>query len=207
MSILQQNIDLKKHTPFLVVALVGVSMAGAYYKTRIEPQELHFSMYVEEITRLKSEVGNTRVPPPAANDLAADARESLQQATAKRDQLRLELAAKTANMVDLGSDNAVHEVMLELSGLASAHGVNIQSTEPSDERPSGMAATTAQNDPIKQRPRRKLVLEASYFSLVEFFTALGNTRHAVTLLRLQLKAGSDGQSYSPLLKAELVTLL
>lgn len=207
MSILQQSIDIKKHTPFLVIALVGASIAGVYYKTRIEPQELNFSMYVEEITRLESEVGDTRVPPQAANDPAADARESLRQAEAKRDLLRQELAAKTANMVDLGSDNAVHEVMLELSGLASAHGVNIQSTEPSDERPSGMAATTAQNDPIKQRPRRKLVLEASYFNLMEFFTALGNTHHAVTLLRLQLKAGSDGPSDTPLLKAELVTLL
>lgn len=206
MKLLQQSFDSKRHLPFLLVIGVTAAVAYGYFVLRIQPRELEFAAYGEEITRLREEMGG-RSPVRVVGDPAADAKQQLKDAESKRDELKGKLAAYTEGRVDPGSKNAVQDVMLELSALAQSHRVRLTDTEPSQTRPTGMAAPTGQADPLAQRPLRNLQVQASYADLRRFLEALGHAEHAVTVLALAIKTTANAKPDSPQLQATLTVML
>lgn len=206
MKLLELQIDPKRHLPFIVIVFLSLLLLAAYYVLRVKARELEFLAYREEIARLRTEAGSER-PVAVRGDPAAAAKQALQEAEQERTRLQQALQMHTANRVDLGTDNATNEVMLELSALAAQAGVRIAASAPSSERPTGMLSPGGHGDPLAERPRRRLQLEAHYADLLHFLEAMGQARHAVTVLSLEIKTINPPRSGSPLLQTELMVML
>lgn len=208
MSLLQLSIDPKRHLPYIVIISIVLLTLAGYYTWRIKARETDFLAYREEISRLRKEM-QENAPVAMRGDPAAVARQALQDLQQQRDTLQQALQQHTANRVDLAAENATNEVMLELSSLAQQTGrIRFSNSAPTTERPGGMPIRDGFADPLGERPRQRLQLEARYVDLQRFLQALGNARHTVTVLNMAIKTlslASNGDS--PVLQVDLMVML
>lgn len=198
---------------FILLAVVA-AVAALYTATRIKAREAEIKAYREEVTQLKSKVGASRPPRPTGPS-AQEIQKQLEGTQSALEKTRKTLADHTARMVDTASANAVQEVMLEVTALASHHGVKVLEAASYTGRLSGLpeagnhpGESKTGTDPFSSRPMRRLTLAGQFDDLSAFLVGLSGMKHAVTVLsfgmRVSDKPTGDG---SPPLAGEVVLML
>lgn len=184
----------------------AVLLGGVYAMTRVKMREDDLKLVREEAGRIQAEIAAIR-PALGGNDAQA-AEAELAAARVELEKQTRKLTALNARQVDVASSQAVQEAMLEVTLLASRHGVKLKSAEAATNGVGGMRATQSGVNPIAGRPLRQLTLVGRYADLSAFLTDLPRARHAVTIMRFALKAAAPASGeISPPIDAEVLILL
>lgn len=214
--------SIRPREKLLVIAAVTICALGAYALTRVTAREDELKLFSDELTRLGSEVGASKVPRRMGGEME-EAQEALAAAQEALDATQKALAEHTGNRVNAGSADAVESVMLEVTTVAARFGVDVRQAEPYAGQVSGMLASQVPGaakgadlkeinpvQPLAGRPLRKLTLAGRYGEMKDFLGALNAMRNTVRVLNFSVRLegnAKSGGTQSPLLAAEVVILL